>query len=60
VWAPWVFILATTGRGQRLGLPSYTGSSHEIAELVAFLASPAASYITGKNILIGGGAGLRP
>jgi NAD(P)-dependent dehydrogenase (short-subunit alcohol dehydrogenase family) len=35
-------------------------ASDEIAELVAFLASPAASYITGENSVIGGGAGLRP
>jgi NAD(P)-dependent dehydrogenase (short-subunit alcohol dehydrogenase family) len=33
-------------------------TSAEVAELAAFLASPAAAYITGENILIGGGSGL--
>lgn len=31
------------------------GQPHEVAELVAFLASPAAGYITGAQILIDGG-----
>ena len=31
------------------------GQPHEVAELVAFLASPAAAYITGAQILIDGG-----
>jgi 3-oxoacyl-[acyl-carrier protein] reductase len=31
------------------------GQPHEVAELVAFLASPAANYITGAQILIDGG-----
>jgi NAD(P)-dependent dehydrogenase (short-subunit alcohol dehydrogenase family) len=35
------------------------GTSHEIAEVVAFLASPGAAYLTGENIVVGGGAGLR-
>jgi NAD(P)-dependent dehydrogenase (short-subunit alcohol dehydrogenase family) len=34
------------------------GTSEEIAEVVAFLASGAASYITGENIVVGGGAGI--
>ncbi len=34
------------------------GTAEEVAELVAFLASPAAAYITGENITIGGGSGL--
>jgi NAD(P)-dependent dehydrogenase (short-subunit alcohol dehydrogenase family) len=36
------------------------GTSREIAEVVAFLASDAATYITGENIVVGGGSGLRP
>lgn len=36
------------------------GASREIAEVVAFLASDAAAYITGENIVVGGGSGLRP
>lgn len=36
------------------------GTSREIAEVVAFLASDAAGYITGENIVVGGGSGLRP
>lgn len=35
------------------------GTSGEIAEVVAFLASDAASYITGQNIVAAGGSGLR-
>ncbi|MEU7875929.1 SDR family oxidoreductase [Dactylosporangium sp. NPDC049140] len=35
------------------------GSSEEIAEAVAFLASPGAAYITGENLVVAGGAGLR-
>lgn len=35
------------------------GTGDEIAEVVAFLASPGAAYLTGENIVVGGGSGLR-
>ncbi|MFE5164190.1 SDR family oxidoreductase [Streptomyces sp. NPDC056697] len=35
------------------------GTSEEVAELVAFLASDAAGFITGENIVVGGGVGIR-
>lgn len=34
------------------------GTSEDIAEVVAFLASDAAGFITGENIVVGGGAGI--
>jgi NAD(P)-dependent dehydrogenase (short-subunit alcohol dehydrogenase family) len=34
------------------------GTAAEVAEVVAFLASGAASYVTGENIVVGGGIGL--
>ncbi|MFI7588591.1 SDR family oxidoreductase [Spongisporangium articulatum] len=49
---------------QRLGrrvLPEQfdrLGTPREIAEVVAFLASDGASYVTGQNIKVAGGLGL--
>jgi 3-oxoacyl-[acyl-carrier protein] reductase len=40
------------GRNTPLGRP---GTPAEVAELIAFLASPASSYITGQSIVIDGG-----
>jgi len=41
-------------RRQRIPMGRY-GSADEVAELIAFLASPRSSYITGQNIRIDGG-----
>lgn len=45
------------GTKQRLPLGRY-GKAEEVAAAVAFLASPAASYITGVTLLVDGGAGV--
>lgn len=34
------------------------GTAREVAEVVAFLASEAAGYVTGQNIVVGGGSGI--
>ena len=41
-----------------LGL-NKTGSAHDIASLIKFLASDDASFITGQTIFVDGGASLR-
>lgn len=34
------------------------GTAREVAEVVAFLASDTAGYVTGQDIVVGGGSGL--
>jgi NAD(P)-dependent dehydrogenase (short-subunit alcohol dehydrogenase family) len=36
------------------------GTAREVAETVTFLLSDAAGYVTGQNIVVGGGSGLTP
>ena len=50
MWEKWV-LLATIG-GVPLGRP---GTAAEVAELVAFLVSDAAAYLTGSEFVIDGG-----
>jgi NAD(P)-dependent dehydrogenase (short-subunit alcohol dehydrogenase family) len=63
IWAkaglpPEALEAAVNATGSRVPL-GRLGTSKEIAEVVAFLASDAAGYVTGENIVVGGGAGLR-
>jgi len=47
-------------QGVATGIPlQRLGEAREVASTVAFLLSDDASYITGENIVVGGGAGLR-
>jgi len=36
--------------------PGRAGTADEVADLIAFLASPAGAYLTGSQFTVGGGA----
>ncbi|CAM4047746.1 SDR family oxidoreductase [Kibdelosporangium persicum] len=62
IWAksglpPEALAQAATATAARVPLGRF-GTPREIAEVVAFLASDAAGFITGENIVVGGGAGI--
>jgi NAD(P)-dependent dehydrogenase (short-subunit alcohol dehydrogenase family) len=60
IWAKSGFppeALEEAGDASRIPLGRF-GTSEEIAEVVAFLASDAAAYVTGENIVVGGGTGI--
>ena len=47
-------------QGMAAGIPfQRLGDAREVATIVAFLLSDDASYVTGENVVVGGGAGLR-
>jgi NAD(P)-dependent dehydrogenase (short-subunit alcohol dehydrogenase family) len=48
-------LTAVAERGTPLGR---IGSAEEVAEVIVFLCSPAAAYLTGQNLIVDGGAGL--
>ncbi|GLY30934.1 SDR family oxidoreductase [Kineosporia sp. NBRC 101731] len=52
-------MLAQVTESVSAGVPlGRLGTAPEVAEVVAFLAFPAAGYVTGENIVVGGGSGL--
>jgi NAD(P)-dependent dehydrogenase (short-subunit alcohol dehydrogenase family) len=55
VLAEWGDRIEALGQGTALGR---TADPTEIAEVIAFLASPAASYITGANLRADAGAAI--
>ncbi|WP_228010890.1 SDR family NAD(P)-dependent oxidoreductase [Nonomuraea phyllanthi] len=61
IWAktvqPEMLEEVTKATASRIPLGRF-GTSREIAEVVAFLASDAAGFVTGENIVVGGGSGL--